>query len=40
MSCHECKYNKDDKVCDLFDDLLPLEYTCFMETNKYVSDAK
>lgn len=40
MSCHECKYNKDNEVCDLFDDILPYEYTCFMEKSKYRGDEK
>lgn len=35
MSCYECKYNQNNKVCDLFDDILPFEYTCFMEVSKY-----
>ena len=39
MSCHECAYaNTENHICELFDDLLPYEGTCFMEHNKYMED--
>ena len=40
MSCFECKYCHEWRICDLFDDTLPYEKTCFMEQNKYEEDKR
>lgn len=34
MSCYECKHNNNGRVCELFDDLIPRDYTCIWENSR------